>query len=92
MEFVWIMYSLVMIFGIFHNIEAEWRIYASVYKAIIGWDNGLSPGRRQDIIITNAGLLLIRSSGTNFGEIVIEIHTFSFRKMHLKMLSWPQCV
>ena len=51
----------------------------------IGSDNGLSPGRRQAIIWTNAGILLIRPLGTNFSEILIEIHTFSFKKMHLKM-------
>ena len=44
-------------------IEAEWRIYASVNYAIIGSDNGLSPGRRQAIIWTNAGILLIGSLG-----------------------------
>ena len=54
---------------------------------IIGSDNGLSPGRRQAIIWTNAGILLIRPLGTNFNEILIEIHTFSFKKMHLKMSS-----
>ena len=54
---------------------------------IIGSDNGLSPGRRQAIIWTNAGILLIRPLGTNFSEILIEIHTFSFKKMHLKMTS-----
>ena len=48
----------------------------------IGSDNGLSPGRRQAIIWTNAGVL-----GTNFGEIVVEGDTFSFREMHLKMSS-----
>ena len=47
---------------------------------IIGSDNGLSPDRRQAIIWTNAGLLLIGPSGTNFSEILIEILTFSFRK------------
>ena len=52
---------------------------------IIGSDNGLSPGRRQAIISTNAGLLFIGPLGTNFNEILIEIHTFSFKKMHLKM-------
>ena len=52
---------------------------------IIGSDNGLSPGRRQAIIWTNAGILLIGPWGTNFSEILIEIHTFSFNKMHLKM-------
>ena len=46
--------------------------------AVIGSDNGLSPDRRQPIIWTNAGILLIGPSGTNFREIVIEIHTFSF--------------
>ena len=54
---------------------------------IIGSDNGLSPGRRQAIIWTNAGILLIGPVGTNFSEILIEIDTFSFIKMHLKMLS-----
>ena len=54
---------------------------------IIGSDNGLSPGRRQAIIWTNAGTLLIRPLGTNFSETLIEIHTFSFKKIHLKMSS-----
>ena len=53
--------------------------------SIIGSDNGLSPERRQAIIWTNAGILLIRPLGTNFSEILIEVHTFSFTKMHLKM-------
>ena len=57
------------------------------------------PGRRQSIIWTNAGILLIGPLGTNFGEILIEIHIFSVQKMHLKMSSgkWlpfsrPRCV
>ena len=53
----------------------------------IASDNGLSPGRRQAIIWTNAGILLIRSVGTNFSEISLTIQTFSFTKMHLKMSS-----
>ena len=51
----------------------------------IGSDNGLSPGWRQAIIWTNAGILLIGTLRTNFSEIVCEIHTFSFTKMHFKM-------
>ena len=43
---------------------------------IIGSDNGLSPGRHQAIIWTNAGILLIRTLGTNFSEILGEIHSF----------------
>ena len=62
---------------------------------IIGSDNGLSPGRRQAIIWTNAGILLIGNLGTNFSEILIAIEIFSFKKMHLKMSSakWrPLCL
>ena len=47
---------------------------------IIGSDSGFSPDRRQAIIWTNAGLLLIGPLGTNFSEILIEIITFSFKK------------
>ena len=62
---------------------------------IIGSDNGLSPGRRQAIIWTNAGILLIGPLGANFSEILIEIQTFSFIKMRLKVSSakWrPFCL
>ena len=54
---------------------------------IIDSDNGLSPGRRQAIIWTNAGILLIQTLGANFSDILSEIHAFSFKIMHLKMLS-----
>ena len=40
---------------------------------IFGWDNGLSPGRRQAIIWTNAGVSFIGPLGTNFSETLIEI-------------------
>ena len=62
---------------------------------IIGSDNGLSPGRRQTIIWTNAGILLFGPLGSNFSEILIEIDTFSFKKMLLKLSSgkWrPFCL
>ena len=51
---------------------------------IIGSDNDLSPGGRQAIIWTNAGILSIGFLETNYSEIVIEIPAFSFTKMHLK--------
>ena len=54
---------------------------------IIGSDNGLSPGRRQAITRTNAGILLIRPLRTNFSEILIEILIFSSKKMRLKVSS-----
>ena len=56
-------------------------------QTIIGSDNGLSPGRSQAIIWTNARILWIQTLGTNFSEISSETHTFSFKKMHLKMSS-----
>ena len=70
------------------------HIYVSKLT-IIGSDNGLPPDRRQAIIWTNAGIWLIRTLGTNFSEILSEIHSFSFKKMHLKMSSakWqPFCL
>ena len=51
---------------------------------IIGSDNGLSPERRQAIIWTNAGILLIGTLGTNFSETLIEIQTFLLKKIRLK--------
>ena len=60
-----------------------------------GPDNDLSPGRRQVIIWTNDGMLLIGHLVTNFNEIIIEIYIFSFKKMHLKLSSgsWrPFCL
>ena len=62
---------------------------------IIGSDNGLSPSRRQAIIWTNAGILLIGPLGTNFSGSLIEILTFSFKKMRLKVSSAkrrPSCL
>ena len=54
---------------------------------IICSDIGLSPGRLQAIIWTNAGILLIGPEATNFNDILIEIHTFLFKEMHLEMPS-----
>ena len=62
---------------------------------IISPDNGLSPGWRQAIIWINAGILLIGPLGTSFSEILFEVHTVSFKKIHLKMSSgeWrPFCL
>ena len=70
------------------------RIYASLNWTSIGSDNGLSPGLCQTIILTNTGILLIGPLGTNFSEILIEIYTFSFKNLHLKMSgNWrPFCL
>ena len=74
----------------------HWVTHICVSKLTnTGSNNGLSPGRRQAKIWTNAGILLIGPQGTNLNEILIEIHTFSFNKIHLKMSSgkWrPFCL
>ena len=67
---------------------------------IIGLDNGLSPGRHQSIIWTNAGVLLIGPWETNFSEILKQIlYIFiqenayeNFVRKLAAILSWPQCV
>ena len=73
-----------------------WVAHICVSKlTIIDSDNGLSPGRCQAIIWTNAGILLIGPLGANFSEMLIEILTFSFKKMQFKISSakWrPFCL
>ena len=81
-----------------HIVLTHWGQVTNICvskRNIIGSDNGLSPGRRQAIIWTNAGILLMGAWGTKFNEIFIKIHAFSLKKMHLKMLSgkWrPFCL
>ena len=64
----------------------ETRIWVSKLT-ITASGNGLSHGRHQAIIWTNDGILSIGYLGANFSEILIEIYTFSFKKIHLKMSS-----
>ena len=67
----------------------------AIWVTIFGSDNGLPPGRRQAIIQTSDGILLIWPSGTSFNEISTEIITFSFEKICLKVSSakWrPLCL
>ena len=70
------------------NVLTHWgRVtHICVHRlTITGSDNGLSPRRGQAIIWTNAGMLLIEPLGTNFSENSIEVLTFSFTKMRLKV-------
>ena len=78
-----------------------WVTHVCVSKlTIIGSDNGLSPGRRQAIIWTSAGILLIRPLGTTLQWNVnrnsnIFIHENAFESVVCEMvsiLSRPQCV
>ena len=58
----------------------------------IGSDNGLSPGRHQAVIWTDAALLLTRPLEINFSEILIKIRIFSFKKIRFKMSSGKWCL
>ena len=44
-------------------------------------------GQRQAIIWTSAGILLIRTLGTNLGQTLSESHLVSFKKMQLNVSS-----
>ena len=83
---------------VYHAVLTHWGRVTHICVSkltTIGYDNGLSPGRRQAIIWTNDGILLIGPLRTYFSEILIEIHTFSFMKMHFKLSSerWrPFCL
>ena len=62
---------------------AHWGRVTNIYVSDLVHhcsDNGLSPIRRQAIVWTNDGVLLIRTWGTSFSEIF----NISFTKMHLK--------
>ena len=61
---------------------------------IIASDNDLSPGRRQAIIWTNAGVLLIGPLGTNFNEILIKIqHIIQENAFIMSSAKWrPFCI
>ena len=75
---------------------------AYIFVGIIGADNGLSPVWCQTFSWTLAGLYLTESVGTNFSEIWVRVHQFSYKTVHLKMTSeewWlfssyikPQCI
>ena len=82
-------YDMVAIYSICTPLTHWGRVtHICVSKlTIIGSDNGLSPGRRQAIIWNNGGILSIGLLGTNFSEILVEILTFSFKKMRLNMSS-----
>ena len=76
------------------------HIYVSKLS-IIDSDNGLLPGRGQAIIWNNAGILLIRTVGTNFSEILIKRNSYIFIQENafenivseiVAILSRPQCV
>ena len=81
-------YSSISQYEIFRHYLNHWGRVTHICVGkltIIGSDNGLSPGRCQ--AINQCWNIVNWTLGTNFSEILIEIDTFSFKKMHLKMSS-----
>ena len=61
----------------------------------IASEDDLLPSWHQAFIWTCAGILLIKPLRTNFSDILMEIHIFSFTNMQLNMSSikgWPFCL
>ena len=88
-----IFYCCLRCINVYWNLSTQLTYWGRVThicvskSTTIGSDNGLSIGRRQAIIWTNAAISLIGPLGTNFSETSIDIHTFSFTKIHLKLSS-----
>ena len=75
------------------NLLRQSDSYICVSKLnIIGSDNGLSPCWCQTVIWKSAEIVLISPSGTNFCEMLIAIHTFSFKTKKMLFAKWqPFC-
>ena len=54
-------------------------------ETTIGSNNSISSGWRQDIVWTSARIWLIRTSVTNFSEILSETHKFSVFENVMKL-------
>ena len=59
---------------------------------IVDSGNGLSPVRRQAIIWTNAGILLIEPLGINFSEILLKKSNSFIQKNAFENVVWPFCL
>ena len=76
------------------------RIFTRILHNTVGSENDMAPIRWQTIILTNAGLLLIRTLGTDFRQTLSKIHTNSLKKNATEYIVWkmaaisfrPQCV
>ena len=63
----------------FNSLRPSYAYICINKLTIIGSDNSLSTEQHQAIIWTNAGILLMGFLGTNFSEILSEIHMLSIK-------------
>ena len=75
--------------------DEAWREQTLVYPSVMCQQRLIYCTWELNVMWTDYGILLIRPLGTNLSDIIVKIHAFSFKKMHLKMLSgkWrPSCL
>ena len=87
--------NIVVFCAIFHNDLTINSLSRVTYICVNNITIISSDDRRQAFISTNAWILLIGPLRINFNEILIEIRTFSFKKIHLTLPSgkWrPSCL
>ena len=83
--------------SLYSTNDAEWRLCVSKLTIMVQIMACRLVGAKANIW-TKAWILLIGLLGTNFSEILIEMYTFPFKKMHLKMSSgeccpsWTRCI
>ena len=75
-----------IIFGMSHRYKHQLNII-TIDHLNISSSIELITTMTSAIMWTNAGILLIGPLGANISEILITIYTFSFKKIHLKILS-----
>ena len=84
----------VVIFIKFLTILSSNSANINFYQLSLGSGNGLSPDWCQATTGAKADPFSIGTLGATLSEILIEIHAFSFKKMHLKMSGkwWSFCL
>ena len=104
--YTWFVISQNLSWETYHRVSFTLLPYFSMYaltiwgrvthicvskQTIIGSDNGLSSGRRQAIIWTNVAILLIRTLGTNFSEILRIELTYQLLNFHFREILMFYC-
>ena len=77
-------YCVLFLFGFLMILNVSTGVFTDIFQGYItgSWAINMT---LNNIIWTNAEMLLIRTLETNLSEILIKIYPFSFTKMHLNM-------
>ena len=72
---------------VIHRRPVPAQMASNAENVFIWWRHHVTD-RRQAIIWTNAGILLIGPLGTNLGELLIEINALSFKENAFENVVW----